>query len=104
MQWHSSGRRRRRTLLVTFGFGDAVALGAFGLKDLLAGLGVAFGGLSKRCHDAHWRSRAKKRWKRSRGLDGLDWMGTRRRQQQERGCRSTMGSERASEQQPLDRE
>lgn len=40
-----------RTLLVTFGFGDAMALGAFGLEDLLAGLGVAFGGLSERCHD-----------------------------------------------------
>lgn len=44
------GRGKRRTLLVAFGFGDAVALGALGLEDLLARLPVAFGRLSERCH------------------------------------------------------
>lgn len=37
-------------MLVTFGFGNAVALGAFGLEDLLASLSVAFRSLSERSH------------------------------------------------------
>lgn len=38
------------TLLVAFRGGDAVALGAFGLEDLLPRLAISFGRLSKCCH------------------------------------------------------
>lgn len=38
------------SLLVAFRGGDAVALGAFGLEDLLPRLAISFGRLSKCCH------------------------------------------------------